>query len=166
MSIENPFTEPSEMIIKPSSRLNVLTILTIIGSAMSLLSSIWGYFSADKNYEQIEKTMKSADYDNAPNFVKGMINQNTLELARKSLENRIPLLIVGVIGSILCLYGAIAMRKLKKDGFLLWLIGELLPLIATLLFIGLGAFSGFSLLGLAFPVLFIALYATCRKEWS
>ena len=166
MSIENPFENSTELSVKPSSRLNVLTILTIIGSIMSLFSSIWGYFGADKNYEQIEKTMNSADYNNSPAFVKSMINQHTMELAQKLLENKIPLLIVGVIGSILCLYGAFAMRKLKKEGFMLWLIGELLPLMATLLFIGFGAFSGFSLLGLAFPVLFIVLYATCRKEWS
>ena len=48
-------------------------------------------------------------------------------------------------------------------GFILWLVGEILPIISGLLFIGTGMFSGFALIGTLFPIIFIILYVVQRK---
>ncbi len=161
MNTNNPFEIESN---KPSSFLNVLTILSIIGSIIALLQAVFGFFTADKNYENMKKTMSSTELDNAPGFVKGMFNEKTLMMAEKMADNKLPILITGILGAIICLWGAIEMRKLKKQGYTLWMIGELLPLIAVSIFIGAAAFSGLSLIGYLFPLLFIILYTVYRKE--
>jgi len=87
-----------------------------------------------------------------------------LELSRKSMENKIPIMLLTIVGVSLCLYGALEMRKLKKQGFILWLVGELLPVVGGILFIGAGMFKGFALIGIAFPVIFIILYLMQKKH--
>jgi hypothetical protein len=149
---------------KPSSGLNIITILTIVGSILGLISSVWTFISAKKSYETMKTTMDSGKLDDAPGWAKGMMTPEMLEMSRKAMENRMPLLIVGLIGSALCLYGALEMRKLKKQGYLLWLIGEIIPLIGTMLFLGAASLSGFGLIGIVFPIIFIILYTVYRKE--
>ncbi len=92
-----------------------------------------------------------------------MVGPQALEMARKSYESRFPMLIIGLVAIGLCIYGAMQMRTLKKQGFYMWLIGELLPVIGGIIFIGMGMFSGLAMLGLIVPVLFIILYSTQLK---
>ena len=56
------------------------------------------------------------------------------------------------------------MRKLQKNGYYMWLIGELLPIVGTLIFIGIGFFTGTTGFFLIFPLLFIILYTTQLKH--
>lgn len=144
--------------------INVLTILTFIGSAVTLLSSLWQFFNAKKSVEQIEKTINSDNFDDMPAFLKGMMTPEMLEMARKQYENRIPILLITLVALALCVYGAMQMRQLKGQGYFLYLIGELLPLVAIFLFIGVGALKGFGLIGAVIPVLFIILYTMQRKH--
>jgi hypothetical protein len=161
MNTTNPFEIETN---KPSSFLNVLTILSIIGSIFSLLQAVFAFFTADKNYQSMKKTMSSPELDNAPGFVKGMFNEKTLMMAEKMADNKLPILITGVIGAVICLWGAIEMRKLKKQGYTLWMIGEMLPIVTVSIFIGAAAFSGLALIGYLFPLVFIILYTVYRKE--
>jgi hypothetical protein len=64
----------------------------------------------------------------------------------------------------LCVFGAIQMRQLKKQGYFLYLIGELLPLVAVFLFMGIGALKGFGAITLVIPLVFIILYTMQRKH--
>ncbi len=148
---------------KLPTSVNVLTILTIIWSCISVLLSIWGFISAKNSYEKTREALSSGKMDEMPKFMKGMINNDMLAMQQKMLENRLPILIIGLVALALCIYGAVEMRKLKKQGYLYWLIGELLPVVSTLLFIGAMAFKGFGLLGLLIPVVFIILYTVNRK---
>jgi hypothetical protein len=148
---------------KRPEMLTVLTILTFIGAGWGIISYVYGYFSAAKNYAAMQDMQPKLD--NAPGFVKNLAGPNAVEMARKALENRMPILLLGVLGCALCIYGAIQMRSLKKMGFSIYLVGELLPLIASVVFLGLGSFGGFTLvLSLLFPVVFIILYATQLKH--
>ena len=149
---------------KPSSGLNIVTILTIVGSILGLISAVWSFISAKKTYETMKTSMESGKSDDATGWAKDMMTPEMLEMSRKAMENRMPLLIVGLLGSALCLYGALEMRKLKKQGYLLWLIGEIIPLIGTMLFLGAASLSGFGLIGVVFPIIFIILYTVYRKE--
>ena len=87
-----------------------------------------------------------------------------VEIDKKTMENKIPLLLLNLTGVAICTYGAMEMRKLKKQGFILWLAGEVVPIVASFLFVGFGVFKGFSSIILLFPIIFIILYAVQRKN--
>jgi hypothetical protein len=72
------------------------------------------------------------------------------------------LILIGLVGIILCFYGAMNMRKLKKDGFYIYTVGELLPVLASTVLLGFSTqFNGvFSyILGIGIPLLFVFLYS-------
>jgi hypothetical protein len=145
--------------------LNVLTILTFIGCGLGFLSSLWSFFSAQKSYDAMLQAQ--GNLENAPDFAKKLAGPEMLEMLRKTLENRIPILLLGVVGYALCLYGAIQMRARKKQGFGIYVIGELLPVAGALIFIGFGILTGFTLaFAFLIPALFIILYATQLKHLS
>jgi len=160
----NDLNSPFEAPTKPSSVLNTLTILTIIWSVISILQNAYTFLSIDKSYAEMKKLMESNGLENAPSFVKNFVNKDTLLQLESAMHFKIPILILGVFGSLLCLAGAIEMRKLKVHGYTFWLCGELLPILSTIIFVGVNAFAGLSLLGLFFPALFIVLYSVYRKE--
>jgi hypothetical protein len=143
--------------------LNVLTILTFIGCGIGLISSIWGYVGAQKGYDTALDLQSKMD--NMPDYAKRMMGPDPVGMARKTLENRMPILLLSLVAIALCLYGAMQMRKRKKSGFSLYLIGEILPIITTFIFLGVGLLSGFTLaIALLFPIVFIILYATQLKH--
>ena len=157
-----PFDESTGAMKLPSS-LNTLTILTYIGCGISLLGSLWGFINAKSGYDKLAQLQESGDLDKVPSFMKGMVGPEAVNMARKAYENRLPMLIIGLVAVLLCLYGASQMRALKKQGFYIWLIGEVLPVITPIIFIGTMAFSGFAIFGCLIPVLFIILYYTQLK---
>ena len=160
----NDLNSPFESPTKPSSVLNTLSILTIIWSVISIVLSVLTFLNIEKNYAKTKNMMESGGLENAPGFIKDLVNKDTLLQLESAMHNKIPILILGVFGAILCLAGAIEMRKLKAHGYTFWLCGELLPILSTIIFVGVNAYAGFSLLGLFFPVLFIVLYSVYRKE--
>ncbi|MBC7535865.1 MAG: hypothetical protein H7258_09240 [Ferruginibacter sp.] len=160
--ISNDFTAEEPQL---PTGLKVLTILTIIGTILfSFIGGVWGYFSAQKNYDKTKDLLDSGKMNDAPGWAKGMISPEMLDLQQKALENKLPILILTLVAGALCLYGALEMRKRKKQGYIFWLIGELLPIAATVLFLGSGAVQGFGLFALFIPLVFIILYTVNRKE--
>jgi hypothetical protein len=87
-------------------------------------------------------------------------------MAKSMMENKLPIMLLTLLGSALCLYGAIEMRKLKKHGYTVWMAGELLPLLAMIPLVGVGAYGGFGAIALVFPVAMIIMYTICKKELS
>jgi len=152
---------------KLPSGLNVLTILTFIGSALQLLSSLWGFISAKKSYDGIDKLREQMNSENMPAWVKSMMGDpdKMIAMITKSYENRLPILLLSLVAAGLCFYGALQMRQLKKQGFLFYTIGELLPFLTQFLFIGAFAFTGFVMyFFIALSALFILLYSMQRKH--
>ena len=146
--------------------LNVLTILTFIGCGLFSILSLVGFVGAQANYDKL-LSLQGTLPDNTPDFAKKLVGPEALELSRRSLENRLPLLLLALVGYVLCLYGAIQMRKLKKVGFSIYVIGQVAPIAGTLIFIGTGAMIGMWMaIGLIFPAVFIILYATQLKHLS
>lgn len=161
MEQEN-FMNPMEENKLPTA-LNVLTILTFIGSGIGLISSCYNFFAADKQVANMEDALTKMD--KAPEFMKNMINQETLEMTKTMAANKFPILIFGLVGIILCVMGALQMRKLAMQGYYLWLIGEILPVIASVIFIGVGIFKGIAGIFLViFLLVFIILYTVQRKH--
>ncbi len=144
--------------------LNVLTILTYIGCGLGLISTIWSYFSAAiamKTYETLGTNQPKTDNKTLDSILSG-----AQEMAKKTYDNRLMILIFGLLGLALCFYGAMQMRNLKKQGYLIYVIGELLPIASFAIFIGFGSLlGGISMIfGVLFAALFIILYTTQRKE--
>lgn len=143
--------------------LNVLTILTFIGSAFALYSTVSAFLTAETSYQKREEVINQMKSPEVPAFVKGFLPpvEHLDEMFTKSFENRLPIFILGLVATALCIFGALQMRKLKKQGFMFYVIGQLLPFFTTVLFIGTFIFSGslimfFSVLSLLFILLYFS----------
>lgn len=148
---------------KLPSMLNVLTILTYIGCAWGALMGIWGYFSAAMTYKAYENggpANLTTDNKTINTFL-----SSAMEMAKKQYENRLMILVFALVGVALCFYGALQMRNLKKQGYIIYIIGELLPIISFAAFIGFGNLIGAIsvLVYFFFSLVFIVLYTTQRK---
>lgn len=138
--------------------LNVLTILTFIWNGLLGLLAFFTFASAPANYQAMQQNQ-----DKVPDFMKRMMGPHPLETARLAAENRFPLLIISLIGYFLCFYGALLMRKRKKNGFSLYILGDIVPFAAGI-FVGFDILATVSaLIGTAIVVVFIILYATQLK---
>ena len=157
------FSIPTEKPKIPSG-LNVLTILTFVGCGLGFLSTIWNFTNAKSGLDKMEAAINSPDYENMPALAKKFMSPEALEIARKSYENRIPLTLIGLIGIVLCVYGALQMRKLKMQGYYLWLAGEILPFISSVIFLGIASMSGvMGIIFIGITLLFVLLYSAQRK---
>jgi len=147
---------------KIPSGLNVLTILTFIGCGLfGLLTLLMPVI-----YKFLLNIMDKAASSGKEFSEKELAD---MEKGRAAIElvtnNMIPTMIIGMIGIVLCFVGALWMRKLKKDGYWLYIAGQLLPLIAGFFILGSKQYTGVSsyIFGIGIPVLFAILYTTQRK---
>jgi hypothetical protein len=134
--------------------LNILTILTFIGCAWELYSTVSNFLGGKKAQEQLAE---------APSWAKKMAGPEVQEMMRQALDNKVPLLIIGLVAVSLCVYGAVQMRKLRKEGYFIWLVGEILPFISAAIFMS-ALFSTIYIYFSLFPLLFIILYTVQRKH--
>ena len=149
--------------IKPKlpGGLNVLTILTFIGCAWELYSNIKNFIGGKKALEEMEKAQEKLA--EAPEWARKLAGPEVQEMMLQGLNNKVPLLIIGLIAIALCFYGALQMRKLKKEGYYLWLVGEILPFIGSVIFVP-AFFNTIFIYFSFFPLLFIVLYTIQRKH--
>ncbi|MEP6749392.1 MAG: hypothetical protein ABJB86_16775 [Bacteroidota bacterium] len=144
--------------------INVLTILTFIGCGLAIIGSLYNFANAKAGLDKMEAAINSPGYDQMPAIAKKFMNPEALEVARKTYENRVPINIINLIAIGLCLYGAVQMRQLKKQGYMMYIIGEILPFVPSVIFIGIGALTGFGgIIAIAFTLLFVLLYTGQRK---
>ena len=148
---------------KIPSTINILTILTFIGSGISLLMSLISPWFTKFMLNIMDKAVNNGTEYTTEKLEEMAKGRRALEMMQANLY---PLMIVGIIAGVLCIVGAMQMRKLKKDGFWLYTGGELLPLIAGFVLMGLSQFTGISsyIFGIGLPLLFIVLYAMQRKH--
>jgi hypothetical protein len=151
--------------------LNVLTILTFIGCGLSYIMGIYGWLTA-ANYEtQHEKLSEASDKVGDSGFARTMIDksmemiENNKDFINKAYEYRHIIGIAGVVFTTFCLIGAIRMRKLRKSGFPIYTIGELAPIVMSIILLGFNTSQTWMvLLQFIVPVIFVILYATQRKH--
>lgn len=144
--------------------LNVLTILTFIGCGLSYLSSIWGYIDSS-NYEKNKAEMERLLDEAGDSSMAGKMLEGSLQIMEKTYEYRYILLLSGLLFTTLCLIGAMQMRKLKKSGYTLYLIGELVPLAIFAALVGFSLAGGIMLiLSAVVAIIFVILYTTQRKH--
>lgn len=162
------FQQPAEANLleepkKPSETLKVITILTFIGSGIAIISQVISFIRAQTLYDQT--IAGQGKLDQMPSWLKNFVGSDPVTAARNTLDNRTALLILGLVASVLCIYGAMEMRKLKKNGFFIYLIGELLPFATYYIFVG--PMPPFALVfALLIAGLFIFLYVSQLKKMS
>lgn len=142
--------------------LNVLTILTFIGCGIGLIGAIATPFIMKFSKEMMDKAASMSSDMTDKQLADIARGKQMIELTQ---QNIVPLTIVGVLGVLACLLGALWMRKRKKDGYWLYVAGEILPLIGSLIFLGTAAYADWkSYFGLIIPVVFIILYTVQKKH--
>lgn len=123
-----------------------------------------------------EETTQSTS--NVPQFLKVLFILSYIGVALQIIGNIMIIGttagIIGVVSALGCLMGVLQMRKLKKMGFIVYSVFEILPTIYGLITIGgamfaLGGLGGgimaiYTFLSALFPVLFIILYAVNLKH--
>ena len=141
--------------------LNVLTILTFIGCGVFGLITLCTPLINDFMLKYLNKELTSGKDFSAKDIVRMEEGKAAIELTQ---QNLIPLMVIGMIGIILCFVGALWMRKYKKDGFWLYVAGEIAPVIAVAFILGFDQYKSVgSLLGVIVPVVFVILYSFQRK---
>ncbi|MDR2511464.1 MAG: hypothetical protein LBC89_03230 [Bacteroidales bacterium] len=140
--------------MKRHALLTVLCILTFIGSGFSLLSNgIMGFFKTPI-VEAMEHYKDTPDFDNViemlPNYE--TIYDSSLQILR---DTHTAYYILNLLLVLLSLVGTAMMWKVKKLGFHLYTVSQLLMLFIPMMF-GLAKFP--SIWGLVFSGIFIGLY--------
>ncbi len=156
LNYDDPQNKP-----KLNTGLNVLTIFTFIGCAFDLYSTVKNFLTGPEALAKIDEAQEKLA--SAPGWVKKISGPEVREMMAKGIENKIPLMAFALVSIGLCLFGAIEMRKLKKQGYTLWLIGEVLPYIGTAIFLPV-FFNTVFAFALFFPILFIILYTIQKKN--
>jgi hypothetical protein len=142
--------------------LNVLTILTYIGSAFQLIGALITYFTIGASYKVYENLSENPGAVEDNPF--GKIMSAASETVKKQYENRTLIVIVAVACAVACFYGALQMRNRKMMGYNIYVAGELIYPIVNMILIGFGGFGALGAVGLIFPILFVVLYTLQRKH--
>ena len=147
---------------KMPTGLNVLTILTFIGCAifglLTLLAPVINKFMLGV----MDKAINSGQDIPSKKLAEMEKGRAAIELSN---QNMIPLMVIGMVGIILCFIGALWMRKFKKDGYWMYVAGEVAPVLGGLFIMGTGQYTGVMsvVFGVGIPLIFILLYTMQRK---
>lgn len=160
----NEYSNPPE-VNKPKipSGLNVLTILTFIGCGVFALLLLLSPAINKFMLNMMDKATSSGQELTAKQLADIEKGRAAIELSN---QHMVPMMIIGLIGIILCFVGALWMRKFKKDGYWIYVAGELAPIIAGLVIIGTAQYANVwgIIIGIVIPVLFVTLYTMQRKH--
>ncbi|MCY1634270.1 hypothetical protein [Marinifilum sp. D737] len=146
--------------------LTALCILTFIGSGFGVLNNIMGMImSPIKNFfdpDFFEMALEEVQEEPARKFI-----EQALEIGQRALENIFEISLTQFILYAASLTGAILMFQLKKAGFYIYTIAQVLLLFVPAIFVGFNLFINIGILfSSVFTILFIALYAINLKKMN
>lgn len=140
--------------------LQVLCILTFIGAGLGILGAVINIFTIG----QMEETMTSM------NDIMGDFDDSFSNMYRWQKISYV----LNLVGSLMCLAGALIMWRLRKYGYYIYVFGQVLPLVGafmtfnSLTGIGSGLFGGFGVIMMVFtavfPIAFIIMYGLNLKH--
>lgn len=128
--------------------LNVLTILTFVGSGLGIISNIWGFFALG-SLKSLAGNLGSLG--DATGLAKYLANAEII----------IGVAILACIGSIV---GALQMRKLKKTGFYIYAASNVVALAVALILGGSYVMAGMGIVNILVTVAFIVMYGMNLKH--
>jgi hypothetical protein len=140
--------------------LTVLCVLSFIGNGLGLFQGAMGLLMVGIWSQMFKALSKSS---------KGM---GEAQAEVENIFNSITWFsMMFIVASALCLVGAILMWKLKKSGFILYVLGQCLPVLGTLFLFGFmfsGPAAGFgvmiSIFSAIFPIAFVIMYGLNLKH--
>jgi hypothetical protein len=136
--------------------LTTLCILSFIGSGLGILGGI---------YNLVTLPTQIAAIKGLGSLASGLGGDLGKELSSQieSLE-KYGMVSAGLslAGSLVCLFGVIQMWKLVKNGYFIYIGGQLLAIVGTFLIMGTSWMAG--PIGMIFPLIFIALYGLNLKH--
>lgn len=140
--------------------LTVLCILTFIGAGIGILTSIWGALTLETTIANLEAS--EGAFGSLGSSFEGMMSKQAENMRKWGMLNHL----INVFGNIFCLLGALWMWNLKKNGYYVYVIGQIVPLVATFVLLGgsgMGMFAGLAFIGALFPIAFIIMYGVNFK---
>lgn len=136
--------------------LNVLTILTFIGSGLGIISGIYSLLTIEQQRAGLAATRTLLRNSS---FGGDLVRAQEL-----MLENFYAIQLGALTSALCCLFGAILMRKLKKNGFYLYLFGSIISIVIPLFFLGFGFMGQMILIGSVFTIAFVIMYGVNYKH--
>jgi purine-cytosine permease-like protein len=110
------------------------------------------------------ETLGSLDTEALGGGLLSKMVSGSVDLAMKQCDNKMIILIITLVSLLLCFLGALQMRKLRKTGFNVYTVGELLLPVATIFILGSNSIMGAAVVsGLLIPIIFVILYSTQYK---
>lgn len=148
--------------------LTVLGILSFIGIGFAVIGGIWNMLTLESSKQLMTSLGNMSEELDASGALGGAMNE-VMEGVKKLLDWGYVIYSIQIIAALICLVGVLQMWKLKKIGYYIYIVGEILPAIATFVLIGgFGPLGGMvaMLASLIFPILFIILYGLNLKHMS
>lgn len=164
----NNLPQSSDLFQEQPSRqhdiLNTLTMLTFIGCAIGYIGLLLN-ISSWKDYENRLAEARQMEEELSNSEVGSNLLKGSAELLERSHEHRYVLAGSALLFTTMCLVGAMRMRKRRKSGYPIYVIGELAPLVISAALLGFGFFNGvLMLLSAIVAVVFVILYTLQRKH--
>lgn len=163
--MENPF-ETNQL--KRPTFLTVLCILTFIGSGWGVLSQLFSLLftnlvDVSAQTEQLNTMMDNMESGAGTSFLSGILSSSQ-EVMQATMMHAKSIAVISLVLFLLSLCGAILMFSLRRIGFYIYTVAQLLLLFVVPYFAG---FSMIVVMGMLFSalftVVFIILYALNLK---
>ena len=163
--MENPF-ETNQL--KRPTFLTVLCILTFIGRGWGVLSQLFSLLftnlvDVSAQTEQLNTMMDNMESGAGTSFLSGILSSSQ-EVMQATMMHAKSIAVISLVLSLLSLCGAILMFSLRRIGFYIYTVAQLLLLFVVPYFAG---FSMIVVMGMLFSalftVVFIILYALNLK---
>lgn len=147
--------------------LTVLCILTFLGSSISLISAVFSYLTANTTAQLSQVSMRDSKEQLEGTGASGFAEKLMSDAQDAMTPENIKYASAAAAGAaVLTLLGAILMFGLNKKGYLLYVLGTIIAIVAPAIIYGPGnLFSLFSLAGgTVIGILFVILYALNYKH--
>ncbi len=149
------FDSSNQISDKLPAFLNVLTILTFIGSGLTILGAIYNILSVEQQKETIEMLRNQSA---GAQVVSQFFSSDMIKILEVSLENNLLLNGSSIFVGLACLASAFLMRKYKKSGFYLYIAASIVSILIPISVFGLGLMGALMLFGHLFTVAFMVMY--------
>jgi hypothetical protein len=136
--------------------LNVLTILTFVGSGMGIPSAFYSLFTENLQRELMEDSRSEMEQ-------LGEIGADLLRAQEVALDNNVILQISAIVAGMLCVLGAVYMRKLLKTGFYFYVLGCVIAVAIPAMYLGFGLMGYVLLISSFITIAFLIMYAVNLK---
>lgn len=143
--------------------LTVLCILSFVAAGISIVASILGYLAMG-----VAEDMGASLGAGMAEGMEGMEGMDgafgeAMNAANALAANAKTLLIIGIIVTLIALFGVIQMWKQKKMGFYIYTGAQVIGIIAPIIIVGM---LGFSVFGTIISAAFIVMYGLNLKHMS